>query len=538
MNKNLQLREPVINYIEKIKKINRKLSEKEPADRIKVSYAASAISFLYEKIRNTVDYKEEFLLRKYAIERILNRLIFIEDKKSGVGEALLSDLIRGRYFLNDTIGVDKIGETDKIIKKYLTLFDKLKSSDIKKREVGKIIDWFIGIASFEIEKNLVSYEKEEALCEFIYNTACKDIVIKDKILSERQEITQTYLAILRVALRADRSILSYYLMKAYWPDWFGENWFLVNDELAKNIFATKSVIDKEINHPIAEKLLRFFKRRAVVYFIISDLIVKNAGKTEEKMQSSKLDFLEDVRNTCASRYGKAREVLDRTFKRSVIYIFVTKIALAFIIEVPYEVLILMSKINYTALGINVIFHPSLMYVVGSSIKMPKEKNTAQIIREADYVVYNKKKSEIPPYANKFSFSRSSISSGLFFIFYAIMFVITFGLIITVLEKLEFNFVSGALFIFFISVVSFFAFKISRPVRELIVIDKNDKLIDTVLDFFFIPVMYFGRWLSESFNQINILVFALDFIIEAPFKTLVKIFDDWVKFLKEKKEEMM
>ncbi|MBU3924546.1 hypothetical protein KKB43_02110 [Patescibacteria group bacterium] len=537
MKKNLQLREPVTIYIEKIKKINRKSLEKQSMDRIKVSYAASTISFLYEKIRNTVDYKEEFLLRKYAIERILNRLIFIENKKNGIGEALLSDLIRGRYFLNDTISIDKIAETDQIIKKYLTFFDKPSFADIKKGDANKIIDWFIGIAAFEIEKNLVSYDKEEALCEFIYNIVCKDIIIKDGFLNERQEITQTYLAILRAALRADRSILSYYLMKAYWPDWFGENWILVSDELAKNILSTKSIIDKEINHPVAERFLRFFKRRAVVYFIISDLIVKNASETEEKMLSSKLNFLEDIQEACAFRYEKAREVLSRTFKRSVAYIFATKIALAFIIEVPYE-MFTMAKINYTSLSINVIFHPSLMYVVGSSIKMPKEKNTAQIIREAEYVVYKKKKSETPPYINKFSFSQSSFSGGLFFIFYAAMFIITFGLIIAVLKKLEFNFVSGALFIFFISVVSFFAFKISRPVRELIVIDKNDSLVDIVLDFFFIPVMHFGRWLSESFSQINIFVFALDFIIEAPFKTLIKIFDDWVKYLKEKREEMM
>lgn len=537
MSKNLQLREPISIYIEKIKQINRKSLEKEPMDRIKVSYAASAISFLYEKIRNTVDYKEEFLLRKYATERILNRLIFIEDRRTGIGEALLSDLIRGRYFLNDTLSVDKITETDQIIRKYLTFFDRLKVSGIRRSEAKRIIDWFTGIAAFEIEKNLVSYEKEEALCEFIYNTVCKDIVIKDGFLNERQEITQTYLAILRSAIKADRSILSYYLMKAYWPDWFTENWLLVSDEMTNNIISTKSIIDKEIDHPVAEKFLRFFKRRAVVYFIISDLIVKNVGGTEEKMLFSKLNFLEDIREACAVRYTKAREVLSRTFRRSVIYIFVTKIALAFIIEVPYE-LFTVKAINYTSLAINVIFHPSLMYVVGSSIQMPKEKNTAQIIREAEYVVYKKKKSEIPPYANKFSFNQSPFSGGLFFLFYAVMFVVTFGVIISVLQRLHFNFVSGALFVFFISVVSYFAFKISRPVRELIVIDKNDRLIDIVVDFFFIPVMHFGRWLSERFSQVNIFVFALDFFIEAPFKTLIKIFDDWVKFLKEKREEMM
>lgn len=537
MSKNLQLREPVVTFIEKIKKINRKLAEKPAMERIKVSYAASAISFLYEKVRNTVDYKEELLLRKYATERILNRLIFIEGKRDKIGESLLTDLIRGRYFSNDTIEVSKIYETDRIIKRYLTLFDKIKFNDIQKKDARKIIDWLIGIAAFEIEKNLVSYEKEEALCEFIYNTIRKDIIIKDGFLNESQQTTQIYLAILRIVLRADKSIISYYLMKAYWTDWFGDNWILASDELAANIFSTEKVVDKDLVHPASDKFLRFFKRRAVVYFIIFDLISKNIAETEEKMASSKLNFLEDVREACALRYKKARETLSRTFKRSVIYIFVTKIALAFVIEVPYE-LFTVAKINYTSLGINVIFHPSLMYLVGSSIKMPKEKNTAQIIREAEYVVYKKKKEEPPPYINKFSFSTSSISGGVFFIFYAVMFAITFGSIIFILRKLEFNFVSGALFVFFVSVVSFFAFKISQPVRELIVIDKKDTLVDIVIDFFFIPVMHFGRWLSERFSQVNVFVFALDFIIEVPFKTFVKIFDDWVRFLKEKKEEMM
>ncbi len=537
MKKNLQLKEPVAVFIEKNKKISRKLAEKPPMERIKVSYAASAISFLYEKVRNTVDYKEEFLLRKYAIERILNRLIFIEGKRDRIGELLLTDLIRGRYFLNDTLAIEKISETDQIIKKYLALFDKIKFNGASRKDAKKTVDWLIGVAAFEIEKNLMSYEREEALCEFIYNTIRGDIVITDGFLSDNQQTTQNYLAILRVVLRADRSILSYYLIKAYWPGWFEENWISANDELAANIFSTEKAIDKELNHPIAEKFLRFFKRRSVVYFIISDLVSKNVAEAEEKMMSSKLNFLEGIREACGERYKKARETLSRTFTRSIIYIFLTKIILAFIIEVPYE-LFTAAKINYKSLGINVVFHPFLMYLVGSSIKLPKEKNTAQIIREAEYVVYKKKKNDQPPYINRFSFSKLSLRGGAFFIFYAAMFIITFGIIITILKKLEFNFVSGALFIFFLSVVSFFAFKIGQPVRDLIVIDKKDTLVDIVADFFYIPVMHFGRWLSERFSQINIFVFALDFIIEAPFKTFIKIFDDWVKFLKEKKEEMM
>lgn len=536
MSKNLQLKTPILRFIEKLKIISQKGTEK-PEERIKVSYVASSLSFLYEKVRNTVDYKDEYLLRKYAIERILNRLIFIEGKRGKLGELLLTDLIRGRYFLNDAIGVNKIAETDEIIRKYLALLDRANFKGHSEKNIQKLIAWLIGVASYEIEKNLVPFEKEEALIEFMYDSVKKDIVINADFLSERERIVQIYLAITRAILKSDQSMLSYYLLKVYWPDWFSYSWETVIRELGENIFSVKNAIEAEINHPIAEKMFRFFKRRVVVYSIIFDLLLENLSQTEEKMLSSKLSFLEDVRNDCKVRYKKAKATLSRTFTRSVLYILVTKIVLAFIIEVPYE-LMTMARVNYTTLGINVIFHPSLMYLVGSSIKMPKEKNTAQIIREAEYIIYQRKAGEIPPYPIKFNFQKSSISGGLFVIFYVIMFIVSFGAIIFFLTKLNFNIVSGALFTFFLSVVSFFAFKISQPVRELIVIDKKDSIFEVVVDFFFLPVIHFGRWLSERFSQVNIFVFALDFIIEVPFKSFVKIFDDWIKFIKEKKEEMM
>ena len=49
--------------------------EKDDADapKIKVSEFISKMAFYYEKLRNTIDYKEEYLLRKNAILRILRR---------------------------------------------------------------------------------------------------------------------------------------------------------------------------------------------------------------------------------------------------------------------------------------------------------------------------------------------------------------------------------------------------------------------------------------------------------------------------------
>ncbi|MFA4834081.1 MAG: hypothetical protein WC619_04540, partial [Patescibacteria group bacterium] len=47
--------------------------EGDEVQKIKVSEVISKMAFYYEKIRNSVDYKEENLLRKNAVERILKR---------------------------------------------------------------------------------------------------------------------------------------------------------------------------------------------------------------------------------------------------------------------------------------------------------------------------------------------------------------------------------------------------------------------------------------------------------------------------------
>lgn len=534
-NNGTNLREPFLQFVAKLKDISGKPAVKSE-DRIKVSYIASSLSFWYEKIRNTVDYKDEHLLRKYATERILNRLVFIEKKEKNLAESLITELIRGKYFPNDTLGVFKIRETDEVIGKYLFLLKKLNLDGDAKKSDKKMTSWLFGMAAYEIERKLIPsfHEEKEALAEFMYNTIRKDISILNDI-GERQKITQLYLAIIRAILKADHSMLSFYLLKAHWPDWFEENWRETADEFAKSVFSLKRAIEGEISHPLGDKLLRFCKRRAVAYFIIFDLVSNNLSGVAGKISSAKLSFLEDVQEACLERYKKARETLSTSFIRSVIYIFITKTILAFVLEIPYE-LATAARINYTSLSINVAFHPVLMYLAGSSIKLPTEKNTGQIIREIEYIIYQKKH-DTPPYPVKFSLG-SQIFGTIFSVFYLVMFAVTFGAIIFILDELKFNVVSGALFIFFISVVSFFALKISQPVRELNVIDKKDNFFGVMLDFFSIPIINLGRWMSERFSQVNVFVFALDFIIEAPFKSFVKIFDDWIKFLKEKKEEIM
>ena len=52
-----------------------------------------------------------------------------------------------------------------------------------------------------------------------------------------------------------------------------------------------------------------------------------------------------------------------------------------------------------------------------------------------------------------------------------------------------------------------------------------------------PIILVGRWLSDNFSKINVFIFIFDFIIEAPFKVLVEIGEDWTKYVRERRDNM-
>ena len=71
-----------------------------------------------------------------------------------------------------------------------------------------------------------------------------------------------------------------------------------------------------------------------------------------------------------------------------------------------------------------------------------------------------------------------------------------------------------------------------------IIEPKETIFSLLLDFFYVPIVTAGKWLAEKFSRINIFVFILDFIIEAPFKIFVETADEWTKYVKERKEDMM
>jgi hypothetical protein len=58
-----------------------------------------------------------------------------------------------------------------------------------------------------------------------------------------------------------------------------------------------------------------------------------------------------------------------------------------------------------------------------------------------------------------------------------------------------------------------------------------------IDFFFMPVLSLGKLLSTSLSRINFLTFIFDVLIEAPFKLIIEVVEEWISFVRNKREEI-
>ena len=501
---------------------------------VKVHQVSSKIAFLYERVRNAVDYKEEHLLRKNAIERILKRRLTTEKNELDVAKFLIYELIRARYLPNEKIPEKRIEEIEKIIGKYTLLINRIPE-EAEKKENGSeyLFDWITEVASCEIEEKIVPSGREDAIVDFADQIINKKLKVPERSMDEENKKIQIHIAVLRNLTKSDLPLIRYRLFKMKHPEWF----FAPSEELiiklSQNIDSLVNNIEKEINHPLGENFSRFVKKNLAYFTVLEDVIFKNANNID-KILSHHFHLEDAIKEACVKKYKEAKIKLRRAAMRSIIYIFITKMTLAFIVEFPFDKYII-EHVNYLALGINIIFPPLLMFLVVVTIKVPSKKNTELIVSGIKEMIYDKYTT--PPFIMKGLLSKGSFFLKVFRFFYIMLFLASFGLIIFALRKIDFNIISIALFLFFLCVVSYFSIRIRQNARELVVTKRKEGIFSFIGDLFSIPILQMGQWLSTKLSNINVFVFILDFIIEAPFKTFVEIFEGWIYFIKEEREKI-
>jgi hypothetical protein len=378
-----------------------------------------------------------------------------------------------------------------------------------------------GLASCEIEENLAPPLEDEILSEYMYGIMKERIMLKDgSNFSEKETDIQLFIAIQKALLRADKSLITYRLLKLYYPEWV-------------NAQTLKKTLENQFNHPLGPKLFKLCNRYNTPFLILRDVVLKYPKEIKEKI--SEAESLEPlVEEAYQSRYQRSKAKLGRAAIYSTISIFATKMLLAFAIEVPLDKYVI-HQFSYINLAVSILFPPLLMFFIISTIKPPSAGNAQKVIWEIMKIVYKSKKPEV--YEIKLGKKRGLLLSSIIGLAYLIAFLVSFGVLVWILSQLNFGIINQIIFICFVCLIGFAGVKIRQRSKELSVEKEKESGLIFLMDFFFLPFVIVGKWLSGKLTKINLIILLLTFVWEMPFQVFVEFLENWSSFLKEKKEDI-
>ncbi|OGL88866.1 hypothetical protein A3I45_01930 [Candidatus Uhrbacteria bacterium RIFCSPLOWO2_02_FULL_53_10] len=505
----------------------------QDGEKITVSKTSRTAGSAYERVRNAVEYEEEHLLRRNAIRRILGRRRTMDSDEAiqSRGEAILRELIWAKYLPNKIVPAKKIKAVDAILNKYDSLFERVPDN----KEHQEMEDWLLDVLSTEVEYTIESPKSSEALATMMFEAMRAHItwgVGTD--LDESKKDLLTYIAIHRALLKSNLATLRFRVFMLYVPDWHRPS-AKTKRAVEERLMGLIQTIENDIRHPYADQLYRLMRRYALVFWAMEDVIKEHPDEAMEIFRDD--DRLKRSIGTAVSeRYKVFRKKLYRIVGRAIIFLFLTKMLLALILEVPYDLYVL-GALETVPLAINVVFHPVFLALIGLTVRIPAGRNTALVTDHVRKLVNDESASMETIFKVKKPWTQGTLGA-VFSSLYGLTFIVSYGVVAWVLTAvLNFNVLSTALFLFFFSLVTFFGIKIRQSVRELLVVERQGGIIGTIFDFFMLPVVRVGRWISLQSPKVNIFIFFLDFIVEAPFKLAIEMIEGWVAFIREKKEEL-
>ena len=377
-------------------------------------------------------------------------------------------------------------------------------------------DWVIKMASSEIEElfNLNTDYKQFTFFAF------QAIRQKINIADENADLL-VYFAVDKVYAGSDDEQISYHILNLAGEitgEKLAEAWKLFN--LAKN-------------HKLLPRITKFVRRQMPPLILLRDMYFSSPSEFKKNLSEENL-FKENAAETLEIQLEQMSGRIRTAGWRSILYVFLTKMILAVGLEIPFEIFVY-GELSRLPLAINLLFPPLLMWITTLDTHLPKEREKNALIERAWFIIDNldSLKDEDDALSDTVE-QKNSLGYAVFSALYVFIFLGIFGLIYFILSEIGFTLASKVMFIFFLTIVAFFAYRISQIAK--VYTWKGVRETSTLGDIVALPILAIGSRLSRGLSKLNFLAFTFDFILEAPFKIILEFLDGWVQFLSVKKEE--
>ncbi len=501
--------------------------KKQTKNGINVNRFVSELATWYEKFRNAMDYREEEVVRRAAIERILKRRLIFGGTGEKTAAPLMRELLWARYFPDASITEEDVKKVARTIDLYLSLREHLlkMQHDIKIR-----VDTLIyQLLSSRLEVMLNKNKDIELISNFIFHLLREKVIIKDDT-SETRDI-QVFIAVRRAFAKDDIAFLRFHLFEQY----FGELSETNVQKIAESFIKGYKELERQINYPLKDRIISYIKKQLPPFLIFAEIIRKQRGSVRNLITNVS-EFQNSVFLTAEGRYKTISSKVRTAIVRSVIFILLTKFIFAFSVEATYDNIFL-GRVMWNSLIINIVVPPFLMVIASLFIRIPDKSNTKRIYdRIMNILFVDRPELDRPLILSLKPDKQNPVLNFIFTLLWWGGFILSFGLMIYALERLKFSPASQGIFIFFIAIISFLAYRISQTAHSY-TIPAKQSFLSPIMDFFFMPIIKVGRRFTEGLSQINIFLYVFDYLIETPFKEVFGFLEQWFFFLQTKREEM-
>jgi hypothetical protein len=544
MHFNQNISPPILKLIELYKQGLRTQTKRSGAV-IHADEIASKVARFYEKIRKITDWKEENVLRRSAIERILKRNLLpqisnlntiFKLQAEEIAEPLVLELVRGGHLPNDTIPKNKISQVGLVLNKYVYILKKapLLQSNAPQNLKNKVnfFNRLLEVAACEIEDVLAPSFKENALIKAMtVQVGNRITVTPENSVTEEEKMIQTYIATHRTLFGLDDAIITYHLLQYHYEEWNSLDQNSL-EEITQDISPILEKIDSELKHPLSRDFLNICEGVDTVFTILGDVLDHYKDTPEEIVPA--IANKDKFKQLAVEFYNRRLATLkSRLFKLAIfstLSVFVSNWFTFFIVEVPVAHLFYEG---FSPLAVIVDFIvPSLaMFFLVAIIKPPAPTNLSKVQETLFNLVYTNEGQEL--YEIKPKRKRHLIYTLIINLLYASACVFVFGSIAWIFRLATLPFSSVILDTIGIALNVFAALVIRNKAKELTVEEKTS-FWEFILDVISLPVAEIGSWIASKWKEYNVVSVFLNVFFETPFIAFIGFLENWSQFLKEKK----
>lgn len=515
---------------------------------LEVDELASRIAETYEKVRKVIDWKEENLLRRGAIERILKRRLISELygisilpnlNPQAMVEPMILELMRSGYFDNGKIAKKQIQEIEHILSKYIYILQdsRIPNSPSKKHVKNKMdfYTWMLEIAACEIEEILAPAFRENALLNLMTNVVyARNQIIPESKLSDLDRLIQIYVANMRTLYSFDDPIISYNIIKIRYPFWVEEDAESIR-EATSRVHEVRQQIDDDLNSEDGKRFFKLSNKYDAAYRIIGD-VLETINNTPQVV-AQKLSDANSLKEMVTEAYFKRKASLKGRLFRSAIYstlsIFVAGIASFIIFEGPVARLA-GKEFSLLSLFIDLLIPSLVMFILVIVIRPPKDRNLKVVQKEIAKIIHLQENEDV--YEIDFSRRPHKMLNLIFVTVSTICGLLGMWFIFWIFEIARVPWTSVYIDTVNVAMVVFAAMAIKQKSKEITIEDRGN-LIEFILELFSIPLAKIGQWFAVKWKKYNIFSAFFTAIVDLPFSTLIGFVEDWRNFLKERSSEM-